>query len=169
MTWLYIVGGVVVVLGFTAFFGAPYVPSRRRDVRRLFMNDYPLRSDDVVLELGSGDGTVLRVIRQAGARAIGYELHPLLYWVSKVLTPGVQIRMVNIWTAPFPKDVTVVYIFSVGRDGNRLVRKMQREVARLGRTVTLICYGNPLPGRAPDSAAGPYLLYRFRPLHLNKP
>ena len=85
MTWLYIVGGVVVVLGFTAFFGAPYVPSRRRDVRRLFMNDYPLRSDDVVLDLGSGDGTVLRVIRQAGARAIGYELHPLLYWLQQQL------------------------------------------------------------------------------------
>ena len=161
MIWLYIIGGIVVLLGFTAFFGAPYVPSRRRDVESLFTKGYLLTADDAVLDLGSGDGTVLRVVRGLGAAAVGYELHPLLYWLSKLLSPGVTVRMVNIWTTPFPDDVTVVYIFSVGRDGKRLVRKMQREVQRLGRELTLICYGNPLPGVMPVKEVGPYLVYRF--------
>lgn len=168
MTWLFVTAGIVTLFGISAFFGAPYVPSRRRDVRRMFTHLRPLTASDVLLDIGSGDGLVLRAARARGAKAIGYEIHPVFALVSRVLSLGdkrVAIRWANAWTAPFPSDVTLIYIFSVGRDGKRVVRKMQREVECLCRPIELICYGNPLPGRTPARTFEAYYLYEFRPLH----
>ena len=51
---------VVLILGFTAFFGAPYVPSRRKELKMLFDETYKLNPNDTLVDLGSGDGVVLR-------------------------------------------------------------------------------------------------------------
>ena len=153
----------------SAFFGAPYVPSHRRDVRRLFDELTPLSADDVVLDIGSGDGLVLREVSRRGAKGIGYEIHPLFVAISKILSwrdPRVIIRWANAWTAPFPKKVTLIYAFAVGRDGTRLMKKVQQEADTLGRTLALVCYGNPLPGMTPEQSFEAYHLYRFEPLHL---
>ena len=69
---------IAIIVGFSAFMGAPYLPSHRRDVARAFDELYPLSSSDVLLDIGSGDGVVLRQASKRGARAIGYEIHPLL-------------------------------------------------------------------------------------------
>lgn len=167
--WLYVVGTLVVFLGISAFFGAPYVPSRRRDLQPMFDELYPLSSKDSVLDIGSGDGLVLREVSRRKAKAVGYEIHPFFVALSKVLSTrykNITIKWANAWTTTFPDDVTLVYIFSVGRDGKRLDRKMQHEVDRLGRMVTLVCYGNPLPNREAKRTLGAYYLYEFEPLHL---
>lgn len=169
MLWAYIVGSFVVLIGISAFFGAPYVPSRRRDVKRMFDELVSIDSSDVVLDFGSGDGLVLREVSRRGARAIGYEIHPLFVGISKLLSMGddrVAIHLVNAWTAPFPEGVTVVYAFSVGRDGVKLARKVQREVDAQGSAMKVVCYGNPLPGVTPIESFEAYHLYIFQPLHL---
>lgn len=171
--WVYIVGFVALLFGFGAFFGAPYVPTRRRDVQRMFEELYPLRQDDVLLDIGSGDGLVLRAARKHGAgRAVGYEINPLFYAISRLLSwrdREIQIRLVNAWITAFPDDVTVVYIFSVNKDSKRLERLLQRETDRLQRPLTLICYGNPLPRIAAARQFEAYSLYTFQPLHLTQP
>jgi len=167
--WLYIVGFVVVLIGISAFFGAPYVPSHRKDIRRLFDEFVPISEGDTVLDIGSGDGVVLREASRRGARAIGYEIHPLFVAISRLLSWGdkrVTVHWANAWTAPFPKNVTLIYIFGVGRDGERLLQKVQKEADTQKRPLTLVCYGNPLPGRSPTHTMGAYYLYTFEPLHL---
>jgi SAM-dependent methyltransferase len=169
MAWVTIIGALVVLVGISAFFGAPYVPSHRKDIRRLFDEMTPLSKDDVVLDIGSGDGIVLREVSRRGAKAIGYEIHPLFVFISKLLSWGderVSIHWTNAWTAPFPKKTTLIYIFGVGRDGTRLARKVQKEADQLGRPLTLVCYGNSLPGRNPTQSFEAYYLYVFEPLHL---
>ncbi len=167
--WLYVAGALVVFIGISAFFGAPYVPSRRRDLQPMFDTLYPLNPRDTVLDIGSGDGLVLREISRRKAKAVGYEIHPFFVVLSKILSARykyVTIRWTNAWSTPFPDDVTLVYIFSVGRDAKKLDRKMQTEVNRLGRAVSLVCYGNPLPNRKAMRTLGAYYLYEFEPLHL---
>jgi hypothetical protein len=115
---------------------------------------------------------VLREASRRGAQAVGFEVHPLFVYISRFLSRGdrnVSIQLANVWTTPFPDGVTLVYAFSVARDGKRLTRKVQREANRLGRTLTLVCYGNPLPKREPVRLHGAYELYEFRPLHPSKP
>lgn len=169
MLWIYLVGSIVVLIGISAFFGAPYVPSHRKDVKRLFDELTPLSEHDVVLDIGSGDGLVLREVSRRGAKAIGYEIHPLFVGISRLASfgdPCVQIHWANAWTAPFPKSVTLVYAFSTGRDNKKLASKVQDEADILGRPLTLVCYGNALTKREPVQTLGAYYLYVFEPLHL---
>ena len=51
--WLWALLGVVVAMGLVVFTGAPYVPSKRRDIRQALTELYPLGSDDVLVDIGS--------------------------------------------------------------------------------------------------------------------
>lgn len=164
MIWIYIVGFIVVFIGASAFFGAPYVPSRRRDMRRMFDTLYPLSKEDVVFDAGSGDGVILREVSRRGASAVGYEINPIFWAISKFLSNGykrISIKLANFWIEPFPDDVTLIYAFTVTRDGKRLLKKLRRERERLGRPFTIVCYGSPLPGVAPTKSYEAYNLYEF--------
>ena len=92
MSWLlFAILAIVILVGFSAFTGAPYVPSHRRDVARAFRELYSLDANDVLVDIGSGDGVVLRQASQRGARAVGYEIHPLL-----VFTVAVEIGRAHV-------------------------------------------------------------------------
>ena len=168
MLAVYIIGALVVLIGMSAFFGAPYVPSHRRDVKRLFDELTPIDAQSVVLDIGSGDGLVLREVSRRGGKGVGYEIHPLFVLISRLASWGdgrVSVRWVNAWTTPFPDDVNLVYIFSVARDGKRLMKLMRHEATRLHRPLSLVCYGSALPGETPVQSFEAYYLYTFEPLH----
>lgn len=167
MMWLLILGIIILGFGFVAFFGAPYVPSRRRYIERAFEQLYRLTADDVLVDVGSGDGIVLRVAAKKGARAIGYEIHPILVLVSRLLARGktIRVELANFWHVSLPPDTTIVYAFAVSRDGKRLIQRMQHEADRLQRDLKLMCYASPLPGMKADKSFEAYHLYTFHPLH----
>ena len=165
--WVYIIGIIVVSLGFSVFFGAPYVPSRRKDVTRMFDALYPLSNKDTVIDVGSGDGIILREASRRGAKAVGFEISPLLVMLSKILSRGdknVTITMANFWLAKFPDETTVVYAFSVERDVKKLAKKMQDESNRLLKPLALVCYGSPLGAIPSVREFEAYHLYQFHPL-----
>lgn len=171
MILAWIIAVVALLFGFVVFWGAPYVPSKRSDLKRAFDELYPLKKDDVLVDVGSGDGVVLRTAAEYGARAVGYELNPILVWISRGLSrhqPAVKVTTANFWHIALPEDTTVVYIFSVSRDSNKLVRKMTQEATRLGRPLRLISYGHRLPGLTPVKEVGAHLLYQFEPLQAGK-
>lgn len=164
-----IIGIIVVIFGFAAFTGAPYVPSHRRDVRRLFREDIKVKAGDVVLDIGSGDGVVLREAVAAGAsRAIGYEIQPFFVALSRFISrkdTRVVVKLANFWQVKFPHDTTIVYTFAVKRDIGRLYKKIQKEATRLDRTITFISYGTKIPGKTDGQEKGAYWVYSVQPLH----
>lgn len=166
MVILWVIAAVVVLFGFAAFFGAPYVPSQRKYLRRAFVELYPLGKKDTLIDLGSGDGVVLRVAREFGARAVGYEINPVLVLISKVLSRGdkkATVWQANFWVKQFPDSTTIIYVFAVSRDGRRLVKKVQREADRLRKRLVLVAHGSPLPGVKPKATFEAHLLYEFVP------
>lgn len=168
----WIVFAVILAFGFVVFFGAPYVPSRKKHIRSAFDVLYPLTSHDTLLDLGAGDGVVLREAVRHGARAIGFELNPLLVWVGRLLSrkhPEVQLQLANIWRMPFPDDTTVVYIFGDARDIKRLASRIETEAERLDRALYVISYGFELPGHKSIKQHEAYYLYKIKALHVKKP
>lgn len=169
MTIIWLIGVVLFIcFGLIVFRGAPYVPTHRREVERAFSELYPLTKKDVVVDLGSGDGLVLRAAVRRGARAIGYELNPLLAGLARWLSrgnPRVEVRLADMWLTPLPDDTTVVYAFAVSRDFGKLGRLLERHVARTGRPLVFIGYGSHLVDREPDATLGAHSLYRLTPLH----
>jgi SAM-dependent methyltransferase len=125
-----------------------------------------------VLDLGSGDGKVLRAASRRGAKAVGYELHPLLVGITKLLSRGdknVAVHWGNFWNVPFPDNTTVVYMFGDGRDIERFTKKIEAEASRLHRQLHVISYGFVLPRHTCIKQLGAHNLYAVRPLHSKKP
>lgn len=159
---------VVVIFGLAAFRGAPYLPSKRRQVDEAFRQLYPLGRRDVMVDIGSGDGLVLRAAARRGARAVGYEINPLLVVISRLLCrqyKGTKTVLADYFFVSFPADTTVVYVFSESRDIGRMADKVANEAERLGRPLFFISYGFEVPRREPVKTYGAYYLYTFYPLH----
>lgn len=155
------------MVGFVAFTGAPYVPSRRKDLEKAFIELYPLSSHDFLVDIGSGDGIVLRAASRCGARALGLEIHPLLVLVALYLSRAdkkVEVRMANFWRAELPKETTVVYTFGDSRDIGKMYTKVQHEATRLGKKIAFISYAFQVPGKKLAKTVGAHHLYWVAPL-----
>lgn len=158
---------IVLLFGFVVFFGAPYVPSKPREVGRAFDNLYRLGPDDLLLDLGSGDGLVLRAAAKRGARAVGFELNPVLVGLARLMShgnPRVRSYVANLFTRPFPEATTVVYVFGDQRDIAKILRRIETETTRLGRPLAVMSYGFELPGHHATGSSGAHFLYEISPL-----
>ena len=170
MIWMGI--GLVALFGFVAFFGAPYVPSKKRDVEQAFDELYQLNENDTLVDIGSGDGLVLRAAARRGARAVGYELNPVLVLISRLLSrrqPNVTVYLANFWRSTLPATTTVVYTFGDSRDIVKMYKKVEATAVELGRPVSFISYGFEVPGLAPKKQVGAYHLYSVEPLQMSRP
>lgn len=158
---------VIVVLGFSAFTGAPYLPSKRKDLDKVFTQLYALSNKDTVVDLGSGDGTVLRSARTYGAAAVGYEIGPVYYWISKLYARGdakQKIYLQNYWRVKFPKETTVVFAFSDSRDIQKVYALVEAQAVRLARPLAFITHGFEVPGQKASGSCGAYYVYQVNPL-----
>ncbi len=143
--------------------GAPYIPSHKKQVRRAFSELYSLNDTDRILDLGSGTGTVLNVAREYGARALGYELNPVLWAGSRMALQSdknisIELKDYNRVTK-LPEDVTVVYAFTTSRSINTIGKKLEQWSTH--QDLHFISYGFTLEGRTADKTVGPMHLYHF--------
>ncbi len=143
--------------------GAPYIPSHKKQVRRAFSELYPLKETDRILDLGSGTGTVLNVAREYSARALGYELNPVLWAGSRMALQNdthieIELKDYNRVTK-LPSDVTVVYAFTTSRSINTIARKLEQWSEH--QDLDFISYGFTIEGHEADKTVGPMHLYHF--------
>jgi len=163
----YVVGALVVSFCFVVFFGSPYVPTLKLQVQDA-MKILPLKNNDIFVDVGSGDGVVLRAAAKVGVRvAVGYELSPWLYAVSKILCrdyKNINIHLANFWKAELPNNTTVVYTFLNGRHIVKLAKKLQDHANKHGKSIQFISYGFALPEKKAVKIRGALYLYTFKPL-----
>ncbi len=162
-----VVVSLVLLFGWVVFCGAPYVPSQKKYIARAFTSLYQLDRNDVLLDIGSGGGVVLRMASKRAAKAIGYEINPALVIISKLLSihnKKVQIHLADLWKKNIPDDTTVIYVFAVSRDINKILIKIQNEANRLSRSLKVISYGSGFDNIKPDKELDAYRLYTVRPL-----
>ena len=172
MVYLWLVLIVVgMVFGLVAFRGAPYVPSRKLYIKQALTELYPLNVDDLLVDIGSGDGIVLREAARTGAKAIGYEINPILVLISRIISHKnrlIEVKLADFWLSHLPAETTVVYVFSVSRDMKRILKWIQNEADQLGKPISLITYGSSIKVRESIKNVGAYNLYVFYPLQLDK-
>ncbi|HEU5187306.1 MAG TPA: hypothetical protein VFT87_02260, partial [Candidatus Saccharimonadales bacterium] len=71
--WLFL-SIVFICFGLVVFRGAPYVPTHKRAIKKM-LQELPLKEGDLMVDVGSGDGVVLKTAAEQGLRAIGYEIN----------------------------------------------------------------------------------------------
>lgn len=144
--------------------GAPWLPSARHRVRRM-LELAEVRPDDVVYDLGSGDGRVLLVAaRDFGARAVGIEIDPLrCLWTRKHLAVrGLSDRTEVIWGNFFHEDLSgadIVTVYLRQDTNNRLMNKLWRELKPGTRVVSNTFI---FPGREVETIDRDEHLYLYR-------
>ncbi len=131
---------------------APYVPTPWHVVDRM-IEEVGVSKDDVVYDLGSGDGRILlRAAKSRGARGVGYEINPDLVQEARsaLRAAGVQdlveIREGDIFEADL-RPATVVTLFLITSAHRQLRPKL---VAELRPGTRVACYKWEIPGWNPS-------------------
>lgn len=121
--------------------GAPYIPTKREGVEKM-VELARVRPGARAVDIGSGDGRLVMALARAGAQAHGYEINPLLVWISRrrIRRAGLQDRATiswsNLWKADFSR-FDVVTLFGVTHIMRRLERKLGRELKQGSRVVSI--------------------------------
>jgi SAM-dependent methyltransferase len=180
-TWvvivLFLIGGLItvkflfaasIVTVFPITRGAMFHPSASVRVKT-FLDRVPMNPGDLLVDIGCGDGRVLRDARRRyGVRARGFEVNPIAYLMARLRTfgmKGIEIRYSDFWKAALDEaDVVFCYLFPDVM--KRVADKLETELRPGARVVSC---NFPLPGWEPrevlhpDSSphSDPIYLYRF--------
>ena len=151
---------ILAAFAFAGLAGAPYVPIHRRNQTAL-LNLLDLKPGQTLVDLGSGDGQLLRLAAKRGLRAIGYEINPFMVAISWLVCLRyrrlVTIRRANLWHITVP-PADAVYVFLMPRFMARLDAKLAAEIKQ---PTTIISYVFPIPGRTPIKKGAGSLIYHY--------
>ena len=125
-----------------AFYGPPSVPTRVSRIRRA-LELANLKPDEVLYDLGSGDGRVLIVAaREFGAQAVGIEIGPvqrLFSWV-KVLRSGLRHK-VRIEAGDYFKSdlraADVVFLYATSKEVAKLAPHLAARMTPGARLISI--------------------------------
>lgn len=162
MTWLLL--AVTLFVGFFAFvllYGAPYLPTLKRQIdTALDLAD--LKPGQRLLELGCGDGRVLRAAAKRGINGVGYELNPLLVVVAKLYTWRYrkQVRIIwgNFWVGDWP-EAQAIFVFLLDKYMEKLNNKITQQYS--GKKVKLVSFAFRVPSKKPAKAHDGVFLYTY--------
>lgn len=160
----WIVCGLFFLFALFAFTGAPYVPTLRNEAEKVFKKLYRLGRKDLVVDLGSGDGTVLVAAAKCGAKVYGIELNPILVLISRFRLrkfKHARVDLGNIFNCKFPAETTVVYLFGEDRDIMKFAKKIRDESARLKKPLFVISQGFEIPGLVAQKTERAFFLYKI--------
>ena len=151
-----------ILFGFViaGFMGAPWVPAFKRDVTSM-LNDVKLKKGELFIELGCGDGRLISAAVKRGARAVGYEINPLLWLIATIRNlryyPKAKIYLGNFW----PRDISkadVVMTFLMPKFMNKLEIKTNTEMKHGSR---LISYIFKLPNKKQSKRGAHWTIYTY--------
>lgn len=136
---------LLIPTAYAGFIGAPYAPTRLSVVRKA-LRQIGLDKDDVLVDLGAGDGSIIIEAGKLGAQAIGWELSPIMFAVAWLRTRGVGVRYGNF----FKQDLsaaTVIFLFLMPKNVPHVKDWLSKQKFPRGRY--LLSYAFPLPETSP--------------------
>ena len=125
-----------------AFYGLPPVPTKRVRIEKALMLAN-LKSNEVLYDLGAGDGRVLFIAaRDFGAKAVGIEIGPVqcvLIWlraVANALGNQIRVRWENFYKANL-KDADVVFVYATSKEVMKLAPHLEGQMKKGSRLVSI--------------------------------
>ena len=159
---------IAVVLPATG--GALFVATSPKRIAA-FLDAVPMRTGQVFVDLGCGDGRVLRhVCKRYPVKARGYEINPLAYALARlrcVGSPGIEIRLANFWKADL-SEADIIFCYLYPDIMKEIAPKLFR---RLKPGVTVVSCNFPVPGHPTDRVlrpsgalnGDPIFIYKIQP------
>ena len=152
---------VVFCFGVVLLFGAPYLPTLKTQQQQA-LQLLSLVPGQKLLELGSGDGRMLRVAAKQGIYVVGYELNPILFVISWLLAlpygDKISIRFGNFWSGKWP-ETDAIYVFLLDKYMHKLDKKIIQQYH--GKNIKLVSYTFKVPGKKATKTKGALYLYEY--------
>lgn len=150
----------VVIIGHLK--GAPFVRSSRKKIE-MMVAAAKIKPGEIVIDLGSGDGTLLIESARHGAKAIGVDINPFLVWYSRIRVKWARFGgRVKIFREDFCnqslKDADVVFLYLWPQTIEKLTTKLVSELKPGARVVS---NAFPIPGWTPLESKNGVFLYRI--------
>jgi len=148
------------LFGFVLMFGAPYLPTMKKQTAAA-LDLLSLKPGQILLELGSGDGSVMRTAAARGYQVIGYELNPFLVVVSHMVTwryrKQVRIIWANYWRQSWP-EADGIFVFLLPR----YMAKLNKKIVRYKyQPVRLASVAFPIPKKKISKEKQGVFLYEY--------
>jgi hypothetical protein len=125
-----------------AIYGLPPVPTKPERIRKALMLAN-LQPNDVLYDLGAGDGRVLLIAaRDFGAKAVGIEIGPVqcaLIWLRAVASGfgnKIQIRWANFYKADL-SDAGVIFVYATSKEVVKLAPHLEKQLKKGARVVSI--------------------------------
>lgn len=161
---------IVFFFGSAAYAGwraAPWLPAFKKDMERI-IKLAELKDDDLVYDLGSGDGrVVIALANNSRAQFVGYEISLIMYCWSRLkiffsgLGKRVEIRCSDFLTNDL-SQATVIFCFLTPMAMKKLSIKFQKELKKGTRIVSYsfsLPDWQPLVTDKPDTTSIPIYKY----------
>lgn len=125
-----------------ALYGLPPVPTKPERIRKA-LKLANLQSNEVLYDLGAGDGRVLFIAaRDFGAKAIGVEVGPIqcaLIWlraISSGFGNQIQVRWANFYKADL-RDADIVFVYATSKEIVKLAPHLEKQLKKGARVVSI--------------------------------
>ncbi len=151
---------LAIIFAVGAVVGAPYLPVLKTEHDNL-LEMCELNPGETLIDLGSGDGRFLKAAAKRGYKAIGYEINPILYFISLIITwpyrKSVKIYLGDYWHQQLP-EAQAIYVFLIQRYMDKLDKKLSAEVQTPTKVISFVF---EMPNRKPDLVTRNALRYRY--------
>lgn len=152
---------LVLPFSLVLLYGAPYLPTKRKTAETA-LDMLELRAGQHLVDLGSGDGAVLIAAARRKIYSTGYELNPIIWFVSYVrclpYRRYITIRLGNFWSISIPKGTNAVFVFLLDKYMKRLDEKLIKELKKGSKVAS---YTFEIPGRKVISEKNAVYLYVY--------
>ncbi len=126
---------------FGAYSAAPFLPTKRKDVKRM-IDIADIKSDDIVYDIGSGDGRLVFASIKAGAnQAIGIEVFILPYlfaWLKSFFFKRTKFLFGDFFNYNL-SNASVVFVFLLDKSYQKLIKKFKEEL-KPGTRIVVYCF-----------------------------
>lgn len=151
-----------VLFTFVIAFGAPFLPTLTNRVDDA-LDLIDLKPGQTLLELGSGDGRLLRAAAKRGIHGVGYELNPILVIWSRLLNRKykgmITVKLGNFWQATWP-EFDGVYVFLLNPYMAKLDTRLTQESQ--SKTIKLVSFAFQIPDMKPVNEINGMFLYEYK-------
>ncbi len=124
----------------TRSIGGEWVPTPQKTVDRM-LKIAKLKKNEIVYDLGSGDGKIVISAAKLGARAVGIEIDPLRIFMSRIkialenVGDLAVVRRGDLFKANV-KSADVVTLFLLPKTMEKLESKLRKELKKGARIVS---------------------------------
>ena len=123
----------IVSLLYSSFKGAPYVPTKKDSALEL-LEHARLQKGQKILELGCGDGRVIRTaVETFKMKGVGIDINRLLIWIARFkhrkFKRDLSFKTANVFKTPL-SGYNVIYLFLMPEMLVKLKEKFTKECKR---------------------------------------